>query len=84
MRPVDPSKILYPTTAPPRFVPQLTTRDSGKIYPEHNHTVFIDINGEGATDVVASHFHRVKNGRILPDQSDSHTHELTGLPAGAG
>lgn len=77
----DPSSIIYPTTEPPAFPPQLTSQDAGKIYPVHDHTAFMNENGEGTTDVVASHFHRIRNGRILPDPSDGHTHRLTRLPA---
>ncbi len=80
----NPDDVVYPTTAPPPFPPQLTSRDSGKLYPIHDHCAFINADGNGNTDVVASHFHRVRNGRILPDASDSHDHRLTGLPCGAG
>lgn len=80
----DPDTVVYPTTGAPQFRPQLTSRNSGKLYPLHAHTAFVAVNGEGATDVVAGHFHRVRNWRVLPDESDGHTHALTGLPAGAG
>jgi hypothetical protein len=82
----DTTKVLYQTTAPPKFVCQLTTRDGGRLgmYPIHLHSAFMDVHGEGATDVIASHFHRIRNGRVLPDPSDGHTHRLTGLPCGAG
>lgn len=80
----DPSKIIYPAGGPPTFVPRVTTRAPGRMYPMHDHIAFVNKSGEGVTDTVASHFHRVRGGRILPDQSDGHTHELTNLPAGAG
>ena len=83
----DPSRIPYPTTAPPPFPPRVTTPTivhGRTIYPIHDHCAFINVNGEGVTDAVASHFHRVRNGRILPDQSDGHTHNATSLPCGAG
>lgn len=44
----------------------------------------MDRDGNGTTDTVASHFHRIRNWRILPDESDGHTHEFTGLASGAG
>lgn len=75
---------LRPTSAPPAFTPELTSRAAGRMYPIHAHTAFINPDGTGVTDVVASHFHRIKDGRVLPDHSDGHTHNLTGLPAGAG
>jgi hypothetical protein len=80
----NPDAIVYPTTQPPPFPPQLTSRDAGKLYPIHSHSAFVNAEGDGVTDVVASHYHRVRGGRVLPDASDGHTHRLTGLPAGAG
>jgi hypothetical protein len=70
---------------PPAFPSQLTSRCvDTKLYPIHDHQAFVNRNGEGVTDVVASHFHRIRDGRVLPDASDGHTHYLTGLPTGAG
>jgi hypothetical protein len=80
----DPNLVVYPTTAPPPFPPQLTTREAGKLYPVHDHCAFVDVKGDGNTDVVASHFHYVRDSRVLPDPSDGHKHDLTGLPCGAG
>lgn len=86
----NPANVIYPTTAPPRFPPQLTSRgpspttDKRFLYPIHDHCAFIDSEGNGVTDVTASHYHRVVGGVIRPDESDGHTHELTGLPCGAG
>jgi hypothetical protein len=80
----NPDDVVYPTTQPPKFAGQLTDRRSGRLFPIHNHIAFVDANGDGVTDVVASHFHRIRGGRVLPDASDSHEHVLTGLPAGAG
>lgn len=80
----DPSSVVYPTTQPPPFPAQLTSKDPAKLYPIHDHIAFVNKDGEGTTDVVAGHFHRVRGGRVLPDESDGHTHRLTGLPAGAG
>lgn len=82
----DPERVaaLVLSTAPPRFVPQLSSRSNGRLTPIHDHTVFMDFEGNGVTDTVAGHFHRVKYRKIQPDGSDGHTHVLTGVPAGAG
>lgn len=79
----NPAAIVYPTTQPPRFAPQLTSQAGGS-YPLHTHCAFVDKSGNGATDTDASHFHYVRNGRIDPDPSDGHTHTFVGLPCGAG
>lgn len=84
MRYPDPDRVVRPTTAPPPFPPQMTSSDAGKMYPIHYHCAFVNRAGDGTTDVSASHYHRVRNGRILPDPSDGHTHRFTGLPCGAG
>lgn len=82
----DPERVnaLRLTTAPPRYAPQLTSRSSGRLSPIHDHSAFLDFEGNGVTDVTAGHFHRVKYNVIQPDGSDGHTHALTGLPSGAG
>jgi hypothetical protein len=88
----DPQAIPRPTTLPPPFPPQLTSHTipapnrphAPSYYPLHNHQAFVNEAGEGVTDVAASHFHRVRDGRVLPDLSDGHYHELTGLSSGAG
>ena len=81
----NPDDVVYADGGqPPRFPPQLTSRDSGKSTPIHDHEAFVDTEGNGVTDVVASHYHRIRDGRVLPDESDGHTHRLTGLPSGAG
>lgn len=88
----NPANVITPTTAPPPFPPQLTSRGPTPfeaaskrfLFPIHDHCAFVDSNGDGVTDVVASHYHRVIGGVIRPDESDGHTHELTGLPCGAG
>lgn len=82
--PPDPSKIIYETTAPPRFPSRMSTRSAAKLYPIHDHCVFVDGAGNGATDTVASHFHRVRDHVLLPDESDGHTHAISRLPCGAG
>lgn len=69
---------------PPRFPCQITTQTPSKIYPLHNHGAWIDKDGNGNTDVDAGHFHRVRNFKLIADQSDGHTHQLTTLPCGAG
>ena len=80
----NPNLIPIPSTAPPPFRPIVTNKRSGTLFAIHQHIAFVDKNGDGTTDVVDSHYHRVMGGRVLPDESDGHTHKLTGLPAGAG
>ena len=81
----DPDLVVYPTSAPPPFPPQLTSRDAGRITPIHDHQAFVNpVSGDGKTDVVASHFHHVRDGIVKPADTDGHTHRLTGLPSGAG
>lgn len=80
----DPDLVVRPTTAPPRFPLQLVSKNWGKLYPVHFHCAAVDVNGNGTTTVEASHFHRVSRGRVMPDESDGHIHNLTGLPCGAG
>lgn len=52
--------------------------------PLHSHRAFLDPQGNGTTDIVASHFHRVVANRVLPSPVDSHEHYLTQLPCGPG
>jgi len=80
----NPGAIVYPTTQPPGFPCQITTRDTGRIHPVHAHGAWLNAGGNGNTDVSAGHFHRVRDGRVQPDPSDGHTHELTTLPCGVG
>ena len=81
----DPSRIVYPTTDPPKYRCQLTSKcTKSRLYPLHEHDAYVDEKGNGVTTVVAQHYHRVLEGRLLPDPSDGHEHRLTGLPCGAG
>lgn len=80
----DPDAVVYASTLPMSYPCQMTTRDTGKGYPIHSHGAWIDKAGNGNTDADAGHFHRVREGRVLPDESDGHTHQLTMLPCGAG
>lgn len=80
----DPFKIVYPKIHPPGFPGQLVSRAQSRMYPIHDHCAWVNRAGDGNTDVAASHFHRVIAGRVLPDESDGHTHYMTGLPCGAG
>lgn len=90
MRIPNPLAIPIPSTLPPTFAPALTSQTrparpgARTIYPIHEHCAFVSGKGEGTTTVVASHFHRILNGRILPDASDGHTHDFTGFSCGAG
>ncbi len=53
------------------------------MYPLHHHGAWLNKEGTGNTDVSVSHYHVVKEGRLQPDPSDGHTHELTMSPCGA-
>lgn len=79
----NPDKVRYPTGQPLAFTCQLTTRTPGRVYPMHNHGTWLSAEGDGNTDIDSGHFHRVRNFKVLPDESDGHTHELTMLPCGA-
>lgn len=83
MRYPNPDRVVYPTGQPLAATCQLTTRSGARIYPMHEHTTWLDEGGNGNTDLDAGHFHRVRNFKILADESDGHTHELTMLPCGA-
>lgn len=80
----DPDRVVYPTTLPPTFPCQQTMRTSSRAFPIHNHDAWLDREGDGNTGVDAGHFHRIRDGRVLPDLTDGHTHEMTDLPCGAG
>lgn len=80
----NPDAVPYASTLPTSFPCQLTQDAWGKIYPMHNHGAWLNAQGDGNTDLDAGHFHRVKNFKVLPDQSDGHTHEMTMLPCTAG
>lgn len=80
----NPDAVAYPTGYPLKYPCQQTTRAAAKMYPMHQHGAWIDKDGNGNTDMDAGHFHRVRGFKVLPDESDGHTHELTMLPCGAG
>lgn len=80
----DPFKIIRPVMFPQTHPCRLTTRGQGKLYPTHVHKGYPDKNGNGNTDISCSHYHRIANGRVLPDESDGHTHALTDLLCGTG
>ena len=79
----NPDNVRYPTGMPLAAACQLTTRTGGRVYPMHEHTTWLDKDGNGNTDLDAGHFHRVRGFKIYADESDGHTHELTMLPCGA-
>ena len=80
----NPDRVVYPTGLPLAYPCQMTTRDPARMYPMHEHGAWLDKDGNGNTDVDAGHFHRVRGFKVLPDESDGHTHRLTQLPCGAG
>jgi hypothetical protein len=71
---------MFPQTSPCR----LTSRGWGKLYPVHVHNAYMQADGSGITSISASHFHRIRDWKILPDESDSHEHGLTNLLCGTG
>jgi hypothetical protein len=77
---LDPYKIPRPQLFPRPWTRVLTTRDYGRSSPVHTHRARFDSDGNGITDIVASHFHRVLGGRVMPSPVDSHEHKLTGIP----
>lgn len=78
----NPADVPVPTVRPPGLFTRLSTRSVSADFPVHEHEVTFDRQGSGRTDVVASHFHKVVAGRVLPGP-DGHTHSITQLPAGA-
>lgn len=80
----NPDAIPYASTQPPGFPCQITTQNPARLYPLHHHGAWLNAEGTGNTDLSSGHFHRVVNGRVQPDPSDGHTHQLTMLPCGAG
>jgi hypothetical protein len=81
----DPYNIPRPQMFPMRNPCIGTSQDYGKLTAVHAHRAYPDAQGNGNTDIVAAHYHRIVEGRLLPDQSDSHTHQLFyNLPCGAG
>ena len=84
MRYPNPDNVRYPTGQPLAYPCQMTTRTAARMYPMHQHGAWLDKDGNGNTDLDSGHFHRVRNFKVLPDESDGHTHELTMLPCGAG
>lgn len=78
----NPDNIVRPRPGAVRFAPVLTTKNAAPDLPIHAHDAFVNRQGDGVTDTVVSHFHYVRNGRVLPIAG--HTHRLTRLPVGAG
>ena len=80
----DPDSVVYARPQPVGHPCQMTTQTVGRNYPLHNHGAWLNPSGDGNTDLDSGHFHRVVGFRVLADQSDGHTHDLTMLPCGAG
>ena len=81
---LDPYKIPRPRMFPQTYPCRQTTRGEGRLYPVHAHRAYMGPDGSGVTDISVSHFHRIKDGRILPDESDGHGHGLTDVRCGTG
>lgn len=90
MRFPDPRLIPISAMIPPAIAPVLTSQTrlsrpgANTLYPVHDHCAFVHNDNSGNTSVVASHFHRVVRGKVQPDPSDGHTHDLTGYACGPG
>ena len=80
----DPYKIPRPHLAPQRAPCYQAARGAGRLAPVHTHRAFVQADGSGVTDISVSHFHRIRDWRILPDASDSHVHGITRIPCGYG
>ncbi len=72
------------TPFPMRQPSYLVGRGSGRVHPIHTHRAFIDKAGNGTTSIDVSHYHRIVDGRILPDESDSHEHAILRVRTGSG
>jgi hypothetical protein len=78
----DPRDIPRPAMFPMARPCRLTTQDSGRDAPLHRHRAYVDKNGNGMTDTVASHTHVVQNGVVLPSVRDQHDHKLSNVSCG--
>ena len=80
--PPNPDAIARPTAGLAPFPPVLTSWDGGAMTPIHNHFAYINADGTGVTNTAASHYHEVRQGRVM--SAVGHTHSLTRLPGGRG
>ncbi len=80
----DPFKIVRPLMFPQTHPCRLTNRGWGKLHPVHVHNAYPDAQGNGNTSISVSHYHRIVGGRVLPDESDGHTHGITNVLCGTG
>lgn len=78
----DPYMIPRPQMFPRPQTTVITTQDYGRSTPIHTHKASFDADGNGITDIVAGHFHRIIGGRIMPSPVDSHEHQRTRYLAG--
>jgi hypothetical protein len=69
-------RMVSPTMFPLRQPGYLTTRANGRLAPVHMHNAYVDAKGDGSTSISAGHFHRIKAGAVLPDESDGHVHAI--------
>ena len=81
---LDPYKIPRPQMFPRPRTCVITTQDWGRSTPVHSHRASFDADGNGITDIVAGHFHRIIAGELKPSPVDSHEHQLTRYLAGGG
>jgi hypothetical protein len=80
----DPFKITRPVMFPQTHPCRLTNRGWGKLHPVHVHNAYPDAQGNGNTSISVSHYHRIVDGRVLPDESDGHTHTISNILCGTG
>ena len=81
---LDPRDIPRPAMFPMGRPCKMTTRDDGRLAPAHMHRAYPDREGNGTTDIVASHFHYIRNWQIIDSPVDGHTHTLTNAACGSG
>jgi len=80
----DPRSIPRPAMFPMARPCVLTSREEGRITPGHTHRAYPDRDGDGQTDIIASHFHYIRGWKVVPSPVDGHTHLLTTSSCGAG
>jgi hypothetical protein len=81
---IDPRNIPRPAMFPMTNPCRLTSRSGGCSAPVHSHRAYPDAAGNGMTDIIASHFHVIRNGIVLGSNIDGHIHRLTNVLCGTG
>jgi hypothetical protein len=81
---IDPRDIPRPAMFPMARPCRMTSKEEGLRTAAHTHRAYPDAVGNGATDVVASHFHYIQGGAIEASAVDGHTHLLLHVLCGTG